>query len=132
MADEDDVAWTITTGYYPELAAGLNYKSGAGRGAVGAKYIKKRGFTDTSIVREKTKSWKDEAKSAGAVGEGDAGSLEGKALFAEKTYTDKKTGAAETYWKFRGGSETYKLHGDQVWYMAGTRPKDNNLSLIHI
>ena len=127
MANEDDIGWTITTGYYPELAAGLSYqKRKKGTGAVGAKYVRKRGFTDSSISREKTKSWKDEAKST-AIGGADAGSLEGKKLFAETTFTDKETGATQTYWKFRGGSEHYKLHGDQVWYMAGTRPRDNNV-----
>jgi len=127
MVNKDDIAWTITTGFYPELAAGLKYTpKGKGKGPVGAKYLRKRGFTDSSIVREQSKSTKkgktwteqalDIAKSGGKGG-ADAGSLSGKKLFAEKTFTDD-TGAARTYWKFRGGSESYKLHGDQVWYMG--------------
>ena len=59
MVNKDDIAWTITTGFYPELAAGLKYTpKGKGKGPVGAKYLRKRGFTDSSIVREQSKSTK--------------------------------------------------------------------------
>ena len=55
MADKipEDVAYTITSGFYPELAASLKYKRAAkGKGQVGQKYIRKRGFTDVSIEKE--------------------------------------------------------------------------------
>jgi len=137
MTNEDDVIWTIATGYYPEMAAGIKYKKRQpGSGQVGNKYISKRGYTDSSVTRQQSKdpkkgqTWTDaalEMAKAGAKGGKAAGSLEGKKLFQEATYTDKKTQAVQTYWKFRGGSEHYKLHGDQVWYMAGTRPRDSNV-----
>ena len=126
MADKtpEHVAYTITSGFYPELAASLKYKRAAkGKGQVGQKYIRKRGFTDTSVVRAETRGMTDLEKAA-AVGGASAGSLEGKSLYGEATYTDKTTGAVRSYYKFRGGGEMYKLYGDLVWYMAGTRPSD--------
>lgn len=49
----ENIAYTITSGFYPELAAGLKFGGSKTKtvGATSAKYFKKRGFDSSSIRR---------------------------------------------------------------------------------
>ena len=50
----DDVAFGITSGYYPHIASEVNYKKG-GRpgihGSTGAKYARVKGWSKSSIAK---------------------------------------------------------------------------------
>ena len=118
----------IITGYYPDVAADLGRKKRLGKGQVGLKHIRKRGFTDGSIERARTKRVIDNTmegdtserpldpeKMVGAEGT----EMAGKQLW--KKITGTKKDKTKIWYKYQGGSEQYKLYGDQVWYMAGRR-----------
>lgn len=122
MADKipEDVAYTITTGYYPEIASSVKYKKGKGRGATGRKFKSKRGFSDTSIAKARTRGMTNMQK-AMAVGGVNEGPLAGMNLFKKM---NMRRDPSQTYYKFTGGSDQYKLYGDQVWYMHGVRNED--------
>ena len=105
----EDVAYTITTGYYPEIASRVKYKHKPGKGPKGRKFIRKRGFTETAIQAERAR------KDISAIRKGKASILEGMGI-AEAT--DKND---QLYYKYTGGSSQYRLYGDQVWYMHGVR-----------
>ena len=119
----DDVAYTITTGYYPEIASSVKYRKRKGKGGTGKKYINKRGYNDTSITKGQTTNLSDFAKS---VATGTEGAMAGKKLFKKMTGT--KDDPLKTWYKFTGGSENYKLYGDQVWYMHGARKSNEVLT----
>ena len=55
----EDVAYTITTGYYPEIASKIKYKNKKGKGGTGKKFVRKRGFTDVSIEKERVRKSRD-------------------------------------------------------------------------
>ena len=114
----EDVAYTITTGYYPEIASKVKYRKKKGTGGTGKKFIKKRGFTDVSIERERARKSKD-TSITGLVG----GAMEGMNLL--KRMVGTRDNPEQIYYKFTGGSEQYKLYGDQVWYMHGVRKTDD-------
>jgi len=124
----ESVAYTIMSGYYPEIASRVEYGGKKkGKGRVGAKHIKKRGFSNTSVAREKV-SMMDNLTKAGVA----FGSLAMKRKFfgglgyLKQIGFDEKT---EKYkYKFMGGSDQYKLYGDQVWYMAGVRDKKDMIT----
>ncbi len=117
----EDQVFEIITGYYPEIATNLFRDKKMGRGPVGAKFIKRRGYTDATIDRETTKNLADDGP-LGPTKESAVSATTGKKLF--KRMTGTRTDANKHWYKFTGGSEQYKLYGDQVWYMAGIRPKD--------
>tara|TARA_R100000988_G_C3996460_1_gene166070 strand:+ start:79 stop:1860 length:1782 start_codon:yes stop_codon:yes gene_type:complete len=117
----EDQVFEIITGYYPEIATNLFRDKKMGRGPVGAKFIKRRGYTDATIDRETTKNLADDGP-LGPTKESVVSATTGKKLF--KRMTGTRTDANKHWYKFTGGSEQYKLYGDQVWYMAGIRPKD--------
>lgn len=112
----EDAAFTITTGYYPEIASGIKYKKGHGKGGTGKKYLSKSGYSDSSVAIGKAKGMTDLEKMINAGTE--------TPMFKAASYTEKDTGISKKYWKFTGGSEKYKLYGDQVWYMHGKREKN--------
>ena len=56
----EDQVFEIITGYYPEIATNLFRDKKMGRGPVGAKFIKRRGYTDATIDRETTKNLADD------------------------------------------------------------------------
>ena len=105
----EDVAYTITTGYYPEIASRVKYKNKKGKGPRGRKFIRKRGFTETAIQAERAR------KDISAIRKGKASILEGMGIAKA---TDKND---QLYYKYTGGSSQYRLYGDQVWYMHGVR-----------
>jgi hypothetical protein len=56
------IAYTITSGFYPELASSIKFgKVGHGTGAVGSKHFKKRGFDNSSIRRIKAEAKREAA-----------------------------------------------------------------------
>jgi len=123
MADPvipEDIAYTIMTGYYPEIASRLEYGGKkTGKGRVGAKNVRKRGFSESSVAREKVSMMDEAMKQAMSMN---------PELFDPTGLTSLKNIGfdAETEkfkYKFMGGSEHYKLYGDQVWFMAGVRDK---------
>lgn len=125
MAKKDNIAYTITTGYYPEIAAevGKQMKTGKGTGRIMQRSFKARGFTPASIQRQEMLKKKDAMIAAGA-SEADILGLKGKygvTMFAKgKQHRDS--------YKFIGGDERYKLYGDQVWYMEGKRARKDMIS----
>tara|TARA_R100000458_G_scaffold47568_1_gene46377 strand:+ start:298 stop:2199 length:1902 start_codon:yes stop_codon:yes gene_type:complete len=135
---KEDQIYDIMTGYYPEIAAKISYKNDKGKGQTGLKYKRKRGFTDASIARARTeeiakganKAIRDKRfKNRNQEVAGLTGTAEDIYLTKtgrEKTLEDVELyrQATSGYWKFVGGTEQYKLYGDQVWYMHGTRPRD--------
>jgi hypothetical protein len=150
----EDVAYTITTGYYPEIASSIKYGKGKGKGSTGAKYVKKKGFANTSVFREKVKMMSEEEKEMAAYFQfedherGEYGYLKqgdkinppltGGFMASMASYwqslSRRFTGApppdvAKDKYKYKvmGGSDEYKLYGDQVWYMAGKR---NNKQMV--
>jgi ribulose bisphosphate carboxylase small subunit len=144
MADKipDDVAYTITTGYYPEIASSVKYGGKKkGSGPVGAKFAQKRGFTANSVGREAYSMMSYEQKETGALAYlqdeafnplGDYIKILGIDKNAKRDITEVGLGQIEHHeerykFKFMGGTETYKLYGDQVWYMAGKR---NNKEMV--
>jgi hypothetical protein len=121
----EDVAYTITTGYYPQIASKIKYKPKAkGKGATGKKYKKVRGFSDTSINAERARQLQNDGLSEKALltAEG-TGIMAGMKLLEKKRRRDNN----QVYYKFRGGTDQYKLYGDQVWYMHGVRERDKNI-----
>ena len=48
-----NIAYTITAGYYPELASSIKFggRRTGGKGPMGAKYVEKRGFSASSLRR---------------------------------------------------------------------------------
>ena len=122
MADKipEDVAYTITTGYYPQIASSVKFRRSPGKGGTGKKFIRKQGFSDTSIEKYEAQLIPDDMKEA-AIGTIEGGAMFGKKLFDKAT--NRKT--LQSYYKFRGGSDQYKLYGDQVWHMHGKRGDEN-------
>jgi hypothetical protein len=114
----EDVAYTITTGYYPEIASKIKYKNKKGKGGIGKKFVRKRGFTDVSIEKERARKSRD-TTIQGLAG----GPMAGMNLL--KRMVGTRNDPEQVYYKFTGGSENYKLFGDQVWYMHGVRAKDD-------
>ena len=140
MADEKDVAYTITTGYYPEIAGkiGKSVRKGTGTGRVMQRSYKARGFSPTSVQKEEMLA-KKRALLALA-GQAPAGMIEAEILGLTGGYQHSKaggptgkqvgtqmfvkTGHDRDSFKYVGGTEEYKLYGDQVWYMYGSQRKD--------
>jgi len=114
----EDVAYTITTGYYPEIASKIKYKNKKGKGGTGKKFVRKRGFTDVSIEKERVRKSRDTTLTGLA-----GGPMAGMNLL--KRMVGTRDDPEQVYYKFTGGSENYKLFGDQVWYMHGVRTKDD-------
>ena len=104
----EDVAYTITTGYYPEIASKIKYKKKKGKGGTGKKFVRKRGFTDVSIEKERARKSRD-TTIQGLAG----GPMAGMNLL--KRMVGTRDDPEQVYYKFTGGSENYKLFGDQVW-----------------
>ena len=66
------IAYTITAGYYPELASRIKFggRLTGGKGAMGAKYVQKRGFSSSSLRRipyEKERGLKSKDNPTGGV-----------------------------------------------------------------
>jgi hypothetical protein len=146
----ETTAYTITTGFYPEIAAGEHsVKSKKGKGRVMQKFAKVKGFSPTSVQRQKMLSLKNALMYAGGaqmgmplnpmaraaiLGQtggfqysptgGPTGKQQGTAMFApfgaSKGLRDKFT--------YIGGTEEYKLYGDQVWYMYASRQRGDLIS----
>jgi hypothetical protein len=139
MAD-DNPNYTITTGYYPEIAAGKGrkVKYGKGKGRVMQRFHKAKGFSPNSVQREEMLAAKRMAMMGilgGATGGGPGpAAAAGAEILNMKGGYFGKTPQFETFGKFRdsykyvGGTEEYKLYGDQVWYMHASRGKNNSLS----
>ena len=131
MANEpnipDDVAYSIITGYYPEIASRVQYGGKKkGRGQIGAKFARKRGFTETSVQREEV-SMMDEATKAALEFRGPTVPMtSGAEIVLKNIGYDAET--EKFKYKFMGGSEQYQLWGDQVWYMAGIRDKKDMIT----
>jgi hypothetical protein len=134
----ESVAYTIMSGYYPEIASRVQYGGKKkGKGRVGAKRIKKRGFSNTSVVREEYSMMDEFTKAAVAFGKDSMVPGTAGLGYLKQYGFDAKT---EKYkYKFMGGSDKYSLYGDQVWYMAGIRDKkdmvtqflqDSNMSAV--
>ena len=128
----EDVAYTITTGYYPQIASKVKYRHKPGKGGTGKKYIRKQGFSDVSIEAERAKVLNKIGLTRGSMlgAEAESGILKGQKLFSERTGTREDPN--QTYYKFRGGSDQYKLYGDMVWHMHGKRDKENNIFTNYI
>jgi hypothetical protein len=137
-----DVAYTITTGYYPEIASSVKYGGKKkGSGPVGAKFAQKRGFTANSVGREAYSMMSYEQKETDALAYledkafnplGDYIKILGIDKNAKRDITEVGLGQIEHHeerykFKFMGGNDKYKLYGDQVWYMAGKR---NNKEMV--
>ena len=125
----EDVAYTITTGYYPQIASRVKYRHKKGKGGTGKKYIRKRGFSDVSIERHRAEQESD----LGLLMGNQRGTITGGAMFGKRLFDkgiNRKT--KQTYYKFRGGSDQYKLYGDQVWHMHGVRDKETNIFTDYI
>jgi|TARA_Y100000034_G_scaffold115505_1_gene152713 hypothetical protein len=120
MAEDNDFAYQVITGYYPTVASSINYKKAKGKkGSTGAKYRLEPGYTDSAIAKAKFQALDKFGKEA-MLGEQIAGisELGEKRTVRHKTYKDK-SGEIKDYYKWVGGSDKYKLYGDLVWYMAG-------------
>ena len=65
-ADIKDIAYQIIAGYYPDIASSIRFQTGTAgagtgkSGSTGAKYLKKRGFTDSSIQKARFETVKAE------------------------------------------------------------------------
>tara|TARA_Y100000310_G_scaffold338483_1_gene428239 strand:+ start:724 stop:2421 length:1698 start_codon:yes stop_codon:yes gene_type:complete len=127
MGDEPkipkDVAYTIMTGYYPEIASKVKYGgTKKGRGRIGAKYARKRGFTGSSVDREEIGQLTELEKL-----------IDPRLMITKRSdpmakFTNKGfAGSTRLKYRFVGGSDQYKLYGDQVWYMAGVRDNETML-----
>lgn len=130
----EDQVFDIVTGYYPEIASSVHYKTRMGKGQTGIKHIRKRGFSNQTIERDRTRglasgegqtdpfsghgTMTTKATAMGAEGT----TMEGKNLWQRKVGTKKDKN--KIWYKFTGGGDMYKLYGDQVWYMHGVRTKD--------
>ena len=135
----DDQIFDIITGFYPDIASKIHRTKKMGKGAVGQKFITKRGFSDQTIERYRTKGLPDENQTDPWSGHGSmetkstvkgkkGTSMEGKNLWARRKGV--KDDPNKIWYKFTGGSDRYKLYGDQVWYMAGIQnPKDKKNAL---
>ena len=129
----EDVAYTITTGYYPQIASRVKYRpKKPGKGGTGKKFIRKQGFSDVSIEAERAKVLNKIGLTRSSMlgAEAESGILKGQKLFSERTGTREDPN--QVYYKFRGGSDQYKLYGDMVWHMHGSRDKDNNIFTNYI
>lgn len=119
-----DVAYTIMTGYYPEIASRVRYggtKKGGGR--VGAKYARKRGFTESSIDKEEISMMSDFQKLIDP-----RLKITNRKDPMAKFTNPNFAGRTKLKYKFTGGSDQYRLYGDQVWYMAGVRDNKDMLT----
>ena len=140
MADSNP-NYTITTGYYPEIASGKGrkVKHGKGKGRVMQKIKKVRGFAPNSVQKEEMLAAK-RLLMMGAVG-GATGGGPGPAAMAGSQILGMRGGGRaantpqfESFGNFRdsyryiGGHEEYKLYGDQVWYMYASRSRSETLS----
>jgi len=131
MADKipEDVAYTITTGYYPQIASSVKFRHKPGKGGTGKKYIKKAGFSDVSVERHEAKQMKDVLMMiAGGANQGMPIQPDVESAILG-TGHERKTGTKQdpkkVWYKFRGGSDQYKLYGDMVWHMHGSRGDTN-------
>jgi len=63
LRNDKNIAYTITSGFYPELASRIKfgYSGTKTTGAVGSKHFKKRGFDNSSIRRVKAEAKREEA-----------------------------------------------------------------------
>ena len=137
----DDQIFDIITGFYPDIASKIQRTKKMGKGGVGQKYIAKRGFSDTTIERYQTREefmsggFKEGGQTVGSqmpelLRGKKGGAMEGKQLWQKRKGT--KEDASKIWYKFTGGSDRYKLYGDQVWCMAGTQnPKDKKNQLTN-
>jgi len=133
MANKDP-AYTITTGFYPEIAASAKkIKSGKGSGRVMQRHLNVRGFTPNSVQKQEMLSLKNALIAQGSVGgvssESAILNLVGGHQYSNQVGTTPmfaKTSHDRDSYKYIGGTEEYKLYGDQVWYMHGER-KDGAL-----
>jgi len=127
MADKipEDVAYTITTGYYPQIASSVKFRHKPGKGGTGKKYIRKQGFSDVSIQAERARI----LNKIGLTEESMLGAEAGGTAMAGMKLLQKKTGTRDDplkeYYKFTGGGDMFKLYGDMVWHMHGKRGDDN-------
>ena len=55
LSNDKNIAYTITSGFYPELASSISFGNSGNKakGPLGAKYFNKRGFDNSSIKRIK-------------------------------------------------------------------------------
>jgi len=143
----EDMVYTITTGFYPELFSGEpKWKAQRGKGRKGMQWLKTRGFSKASIkkiggkrIEGKGKyqafltavrdgNWKD---AYSGLDEDTKKGVDDRILEDDiqstKKFSDKKTGnfsqanmeANMNYYKFMGGGEQYKLWGSKVWWQHG-------------
>ena len=134
----ETTAYTITTGFYPEMASGnRTQKSAYGKGRVMQKFSKIKGFSPTSVQRQEMLALKNMMMDQGASEKEILGLMGG---FQYLTEGDPRVGATPMFekflikghhdkeaYKYIGGTEEYKLYGDQVWYMHAAR-KDELIS----
>jgi hypothetical protein len=125
LKNREAQVFDIITGFYPEIAASVDFRSRKGTGPTGLKHTRKRGFTDQSIERDRTRGMAEDGplgptKETMVGAEGT--SQEGKELYERKVGV--KDDPNKIWYKFTGGSERYKLYGDQLWYMHGVRKTD--------
>ena len=150
----DDVAFGITSGYYPHIASEIDYRKRAGiHGSTGAKYARVKGWSKSSIA-------KAEKYTFGAGGESKVDPKTGKYLKTETSWQktvrrrklykseedlpagerhvkrqdffNKETGKMQEHYKWVGGSDEYRIYGDQIWYMHGLRKKGSNVLIDYV
>jgi len=155
MADgglPEDMVYTITTGFYPELFSGKPmWQAGMGTGRKGMQWVKQRGFSKDSVKRVAGKRidkggygdflwalkggmpWKEaydtlveekgEDYAAGIQERGkEVGYVDDKGEFSQAQME-----ANLNYYRFMGNNEAYQLWGTKVWWQHGQRQKADEM-----
>ena len=142
----EDMVYTITTGFYPELFSGKPmWKAEMGTGRKGMQWVKQRGFSKDSVKRIAGKRidkggygdflwalkggmpWKEaydtlvktkgEDYAAGIQERGkEVGYVDDKGEFSQAQME-----ANLNYYRFMGNNEAYQLWGTKVWWQHGRR-----------
>jgi hypothetical protein len=149
----DDVAFGITSGYYPQIASRIQYKERPGiHGSTGAKYARVKGFSSGSIAKAEKYTYGAEGESP-VDEKGKYTDLKtawqktlmrrklykseedlpaGERLLKRQDFLNKKTGRMQEHYRWVGGSDEFRIFGDQIWYMHGIRSKGSNVLLDYV
>jgi hypothetical protein len=152
----EDMVYTITTGFYPELFSGnTKWKTGQGKGRKGMQWKAKRGWSkgslkkiagkrvDKSGVRSFFERMVPSEFGGGGKSWDEAYEKLSKSEKAEfESYRKENIGQEEgqfaseaemqeklTYTKFMGNTEYYKLWGTRVWWQEGMRKNPDKMEL---
>jgi hypothetical protein len=146
--NEDDVAYALETGYYPQIANKVFSKRhlGTKHGSTGEKYARVQGWGASSIAKAKfaKMEWEEkyfaarfkhsgphmaelerQAKSRG-IDSTAAKDFPQRRKKPIQFYEGRDRETQEMKWRFKwvGGGDNYRLYGDQVWYMHGKGRND--------